>query len=105
VHSTAQIDETAVLGPNVVIGADCKIGAGVRIINSCVLSSTKINAHCYIKESIIGWKNNIGSWSRITGMSCTGEDCEIKPETLLDNVKILPHTGAVGEHRDKVIMC
>ena len=57
-----------------------------------------------IKGSIIGWRNTIGQWARITNMSCTAEDVQVKPETLLDCVKILPHKGVDGEHRDEIIM-
>lgn len=74
VHPSAKVEEGALLGPSVVIGANCHIAAGVKISNSTILSGTKVKANTYIDGSIIGWKNTIGSWVRITGLSCTAED-------------------------------
>lgn len=56
------------------IGAGCTIEAGVKISNSTILAGTKVKAHTYIDGSIIGWNNTIGSWVRITGLTCTAED-------------------------------
>ena len=74
IHESARVDDSAELGPNVVIGADCKIDAGVKIQNSTILAGTHVKAHTFIDGSIIGWKNTIGSWVRITGLTCTAED-------------------------------
>ena len=98
IHPSAKVDETAVLGPNVVIGADCVIGKGVRIYNSAIFSGTTVHGYSLIEGSIIGWKNTIGSWVRITGLTCTAEDVQIKDESFLDGVKILPHKPVVGVH-------
>ena len=104
VHPTAKVDKTAVLGHNVCIGPGCEIAEGVKIENSTILGFTKVHAHTLIRGSIIGWHNTIGSWVRITSLTCTAEDVQIKPETLLDCVKILPHKGVEGEHRNEIIM-
>mmetsp|Transcript_44029 Transcript_44029/g.58419 ORF Transcript_44029/g.58419 Transcript_44029/m.58419 type:complete len:155 (+) Transcript_44029:647-1111(+) len=104
VHETAEVDPTAQLGPNVVIGAGCKIGAGVRVKNSTILDQTTLKPYSIITDSIIGWKNTVGSWCRLTAMTCTGEDVQIKDESCLTGVKILPHKGVDGVHTDKIIM-
>ena len=104
VHSSAVIEEGAVIGPNVVIGADCRIAAGTKISNSTILAGTVVKAHSYIDGSIIGWKNTIGEWVRITGLSCTAEDVQVQNLTLLDATKILPHKGVNGEHKNEIIM-
>lgn len=104
IHKSAIIEEGAVLGPNVVIGADCRIAAGTKISNSTILAGTKINAHSYIDGSIIGWKNTIGQWVRITGLTCTAEDVQIANLSHLNGVKVLPHKGISGEHKDSIIM-
>lgn len=57
-----------------VIGPGCKIGAGVRLRNTTVFADTTIKPYTYISDSIIGWKNTIGSWVRMTEITCTGED-------------------------------
>jgi NDP-sugar pyrophosphorylase family protein len=74
IHPSAKVEEGAELGPSVVIGANCHIAAGVKISNSTILAGTKVKANTYIDGSIIGWKNTIGSWVRITALTCTAED-------------------------------
>ena len=74
VHESAQVDPTAQLGPNVVIGPGCKIGAGVRIKDTAIFDETTVQPYSFIKDSILGWKNRIGSWVRLSEMTCTAED-------------------------------
>ena len=104
VHESAQVDPTAVLGPNVVIGEGCTIGAGVRIRNSTLLGKTTIKPYSLVTDSILGWHNTVGSWVRISDVSCTGDDVQIKDESTLTAVKILPHKGVVGVHANTIIM-
>lgn len=104
IHPTAVVGEDAILGPNVVIGEGCVIASGAKISNSTILAGTKVNAHSYIDGSIIGWKNTIGSWVRITNLTCTAEDVQIANLSHLSNVKVLPHKGISGEHKDSIIM-
>jgi len=104
IHPTAVVEEGAILGPNVVIGANCKIASGTKISNSTILAGTTVNAHSYIDGSIIGWKNTVGSWVRITNLTCTAEDVQISNLALLSGVKVLPHKGISGEHKDSIIM-
>lgn len=104
IHQSAVVEEGAILGPNVVVGANCKIASGSKISNSTILADSEIKAHSYIDGSIIGWKNTIGSWVRITNLTCTAEDVQIANLTLLNNVKVLPHKGISGEHKDSIIM-
>jgi mannose-1-phosphate guanylyltransferase len=100
VHPSAKVHPDAVLGPNVVIGPDCTIEAGVKISNSTVFGGTTIKAHSFIEGSIIGWKNTVKEWCRITNLTCTGEDVQIGQTSCLSGVKILPHKGVNGELRD-----
>ena len=104
IHPSAEVHPEAELGPSVVIGADCKIGAGVKISNSTILAGTQVKEHSYIDGSIIGWKNTIGKWVRITGLTCTAEDVQVGNCSSLNGVKILPHKGVNGEHKDSIIM-
>ena len=57
-----------------VIGEGCVIGAGVRIKNSTILGDTVVKPYSLIRDSIVGWKNTVGSWVRLIDMTCTGED-------------------------------
>lgn len=74
IDPSSQVDPTAHLGPNVVIGAGCVIGPGSKIYNTTIMEGTKIHGYDLIEGSIIGWKNTIGKWVRINGLTVTGED-------------------------------
>lgn len=71
IHSSAQVDPTAVLGPNVTIDANCIIGAGVRIKESVILPGVRIKDNACVIDSIIGWNSTIGTWSRVEGSPVT----------------------------------
>lgn len=104
IHPSATVEDGAELGPAVVIGPNCHIAAGVKISNSTIFAGTKVHSHSYIDGSIIGWKNTVGKWARVTGLTCTGEDVQIQNCACLSGVKILPHKGVGGEHKDSIIM-
>lgn len=104
IHSSAEVDPSAQIGPNVVIGEGCKIGAGVKIRNATILANTTVKPYTLITDSIIGWRNTIGSWVRISAMTCTGEDVQVKDETCLSAVKVCPHKGVTGILSDKIVM-
>jgi len=74
VDKSAKVHQTAQLGPNVVIGPNCQIEEGVKIRNSAILAGTTVRAHSFITDSIIGWNNTVGSWVRITDLTCTADD-------------------------------
>jgi mannose-1-phosphate guanylyltransferase len=80
-----------VIGPNVIIGENCKVGPGCKIYNSTILSGSQIMGFTLISGSIIGWKNTIGRWVRINGLTVTGEDVQVKDEVELNGIMVLPH--------------
>ena len=71
IHASAQVDPTAVLGPNVTIDANCIIGPGVRIKESVILPGVRIKDNACVIDSIIGWNSTIGTWSRVEGSPVT----------------------------------
>lgn len=91
VDPSAEIEDGCLIGPNVCIGSNCKVKSGTRISNSVIFSDTEISSHSWINGSIIGWKNKIGRWVRIEGLSVFGEDVVIKDEVMLNGTIILPH--------------
>ena len=58
---------TAILGPNVSIGAKAKIRAGCRILNSIILEDAEIQNNSYISCSLVGWNSKVGPWCRLEG--------------------------------------
>jgi mannose-1-phosphate guanylyltransferase len=76
----------------------------VRISNSTILGNSVVKPYSLIQGSIIGWKNMIGSWVRITQLVCTAEDVQVSDESSLTGTKILPHKGVTGVHGDVILM-
>ena len=72
------------------------IGAGCRIQNSTILGQTEVQSYSFIEGSIIGWKNTIGKWTRINGLTVTGEDVQVKDEIQLNGIMVLPHKGVAA---------
>ena len=103
IHPDAVVEEGAELGPNVVVGAGCHIASGVKIVNATILSGTSIATGTFIDKSIIGWKNRIGKWCRLEEV-VTGEDVQVKDQSLILDVKVLPHKGIEGRHEKETIM-
>lgn len=91
IDKTAKISNECLIGPNVVIGPGVTIEKGVRIKNAVIMDGTKVNEASYISESIIGWRNTIGKWVRIEGLSVFGEEVTIKDEILIEQNIILPN--------------
>lgn len=91
IDPSAKVHPEAVLGPNVSIGADCVIGKGVRLQNTCVFKGVTIQDYAWIKGSVIGWQSNVGKWVRIDGLSVLAEDVTVKDEVYINGCSILPH--------------
>lgn len=45
----------------------------------------------FIEGSIIGWKSQVGSWTRIDGLSILGEDVIISENLVINASIILPN--------------
>lgn len=104
-HPTVEIEEGALIGPNVVLGEGVKIKAGVRIKNSVILSGTVINSHSFIENSIIGWNNRIGKWVTITGVTISGEDVGFTDEITVDSSLLLPNIIIKTSLQSKTVIC
>jgi len=101
IDPTAKIHKDAVIGPDVVIGPGCEIEEGVRLQRTCVMRDTKIKAHSWISDSIIGWQCTIGKWVRIEGVTVLAEDIQVKDEVYINGCSILPHKSITTSAPDK----
>lgn len=63
-----------------------------------------VNNSAYIDNSIIGWKSQIGQWSRIENNSILGEEVVIHPEVSLNAAIVLPNVPVKVNVKDSIIM-
>ena len=110
---------------SVLIGRHCKIGDGVRIVNSCIDNYTKIGKgveiensavmdrviigdKSEIKESIIGRHVTVSSSARkptkINSVSVVADDVTIVEGCMLTATKIYPHQYVRGLFENQTIM-
>jgi len=87
-----------VVGPNVVVGPNCKIGAGSRVSNSTLLAGSTVGKSSYVDGSIIGWSSNVKNWCRVTNLAVIGQNVNVKDFGYLNGTKVLPHKDVAGEH-------
>ncbi|KAG9277646.1 mannose-1-phosphate guanyltransferase alpha-B [Astyanax mexicanus] len=100
IHPTANIDSTAVLGPNVSIGTGVTIGAGVRVRECIVLHGATLQDHCCVLNSIVGWESTIGKWARVEGTPSDPNPndpyAKIDSETLFRDGGLTPSITILG---------
>nr|XP_006816013.1 PREDICTED: mannose-1-phosphate guanyltransferase alpha-A-like isoform X2 [Saccoglossus kowalevskii] len=89
IHPSAIVDSTATLGPNVTVGVGVCVGPGVRVRESILLAGSKLEDHCCILHSIVGWNSTVGAWSRVEGTPCDPNPnapfTKIEGDTLFKN--------------------
>jgi len=96
-HGNAVIDSSAIvgagckIGPDVVIGPGCVVEAGVRLARCILLEGCRVCAHAVVLDSILGWRSEVGAWTRVEGVSVLGEDVHVGAELCLNGALILPH--------------
>lgn len=61
------------------------------MVNTVLLEGTKVGAHSWVSNSLVGWKSKIGKWVRMQNISVLGEDVTIGDELFVNGAKILPH--------------
>lgn len=87
-----------------VVGPYVVIKSGARIKNSVILEKVIVNNHAYIDNSIIGWKSQVGKWSRIENLSFLGEEVNVAAEISLNSAVILPNVPVKANVKDSIIM-
>jgi len=133
IHPSAEVDCTAVLGPNVSIGKNVKVGAGARVRESILLGNSNIGGHSLVLYSVIGWNSSVGAWSRVEGtpddpnpnkpfakmensplFNCSGQlnpsitilgsSVAVPSEVMILNSIVLPHKELSGSHKNQIIL-
>lgn len=84
------IDSSAKVGPNVVLGDGCKIGAGAQLCDSVLWDNVTVEAGAIVEESIIASGACIGERATIGRGSVLGHDVVIQPGDAV------PEGGRIG---------
>ncbi|XP_049848482.1 mannose-1-phosphate guanyltransferase beta-like [Schistocerca gregaria] len=91
IHPSAKISPDSLIGPYVSIGPECFIETGVRLKHCTLMNNVHVEAHSWIKSSIIGWHCHIGKWVRMDNATVLGMDVSIHDEVFINGAKVLPH--------------
>lgn len=84
------IDPSAKVGPNVVLGDGCKIGAGARLIDSVLWDNVTVEDGADIEEAIVASGARIGARSKVSRGSVLGHD------VIVEAGSVVPEGGRVG---------
>ncbi len=71
------VDVNVILEGRVVVGDDCRIGAGAIIRDSVIGAGSLIEAHCVIDGAVIGARCRIGPFARLRPQSTLAEAARI----------------------------
>ena len=91
IDPTAKIGKNCLIGPDVTIGANVIIEDGVRIGKAAVLEGAHIKSHAFVSSTIIGWRANVGQWSRVEGGAVLGDDVTVANELYINGAIVLPN--------------
>ena len=103
VHETARIGDGSILGPCVVIGPNCEVGEGVRMEGSTLLEGACVRAHSLVKDSLVGWRCVVGSWSHVVE-TVLGEEVSVGEALLVRGATVLPHNELIESIRSPQIV-
>ncbi|MBV9234040.1 MAG: NDP-sugar synthase [Candidatus Eremiobacteraeota bacterium] len=78
------VDASATIGPNLVLGAGCSIGADAAVKDSVLWDRVSVGAGAIIEEAIVASGATIGAHARVPRGSVIGHDVEIEPGTALE---------------------
>lgn len=104
VHPTAKIAPGCDIGPDVVIGADCSVGPGVRLERCTLLNNVVVSKHALVRDAIIGWHSRIGPWAHVVKFSVLGEDVVVAAEVHLNGTTVCPHKSVNGDCENGTII-
>ena len=99
VHAAADVvvDASATVGPNVVLGRGCSIGAGAVIRESVLWERVSVGAGAVIEEAIVASGVTIGPEAHVARGSVIGHDVTIEPGAQLEpGARLGSPEGLVG---------
>jgi NDP-sugar pyrophosphorylase family protein len=78
------VDASATIGPNVVLGRGCSVGAGAAVRESVLWERVSVGAGAIIEEAILASGVTIGPKAHVAKGSVIGHDVVVEPETVLE---------------------
>jgi NDP-sugar pyrophosphorylase family protein len=78
------VDASATIGPNVVLGRGCSIGASAAVRESVLWERVSVGAGAIIEEAILASGVTIGANARIGRGSVIGHDVSVEPGAVLE---------------------
>lgn len=86
VHADADVvvDASATVGPNVVLGRGCSIGASAVIRESVLWECVSVGAGAVIEEAILASNVTVGPKTQIGRGSVIGHDVSLEPNTIVE---------------------
>jgi NDP-sugar pyrophosphorylase family protein len=78
------VDASAKIGPNVVFGKGCSVGADVSIVDSVLWERVSVGPSAVIEETIVASGVTIGPDVRVGRGSVIGHDVTIEPGSVLE---------------------
>jgi mannose-1-phosphate guanylyltransferase len=90
------IARTARVGPNVVLGKNCRIAAGAAIEDSVLWDDVVVEEGATIEETIIASRSTIGANAKIGKGSVIGHDARIEPGTIAPEGSRIGPSAPIG---------
>ncbi|HYL26965.1 MAG TPA: NDP-sugar synthase, partial [Candidatus Nitrosotalea sp.] len=78
------VDASATIGPNVVLGRGCSIGASAAVRESVLWERVSVGAGAVIEEAILASGVTIGPKAHVAKGSVIGHDVAVEPGAVLD---------------------
>jgi NDP-sugar pyrophosphorylase family protein len=78
------VDASATVGPNVVLGRGCSIGAGATVRESVLWERVSIGAGAVVEEAILASGVTIGPKALVAKGSVIGHDVSVDPGAILE---------------------
>lgn len=104
VDPSAVIGSGCRIGPNVVLGPGVQVEDGVCMRDCTVLGGSRVRSHSWLSTSIVGWRCDIGRWTRMENVCVLGEDVTLKDEIYANGARVLPHKSIAANVPDPDII-
>ncbi len=98
IADNVKVGEGSVLGPYAIVNHGVRLGRGVRVTNSLLLSGSVVDNYTIIRGAIVGEGSYIGRWCRLSEGVVLGDNVVVGDEVFLSRgVVVLPYKEIGGD--------